>query len=65
MAVTLHPFEGDPNRARMGEFAELTLHFVVSDKVPGHFLSLSEDTPGPATGYHGTITLTDAGKGSE
>lgn len=64
-AVTLHPFESDPNRARMGAFAELTLRFVVSDKVSGHFLSLSADTPDPASGYHESITLTDAGKDSE
>lgn len=64
-AVILRPFEADPNRDRMGDFAELTLRFVVSPTVPGHLVSLSADTPDPATGYHETITLTDEGKGSE
>jgi hypothetical protein len=63
--VTLRPFESDPNRERMGEFAGLSLRFVVSDRVPGHFLSLSADTPEATTGYHETITLTDAGEGGQ
>lgn len=61
-AVTLHPFEDDPNRDRMGDFAGLTVRFVISPTVPGRFLSLSADTRDPATGYHETITLTDEGK---
>jgi len=56
--VTLRPFAQDPNRARMGAFADLTLRFVVSDAVPGHFLMLSADTPDQAKGYHENITLT-------
>lgn len=60
-SVTLHPFANDPNRDRMGAFAELTLHFVVSDAVPGHFLQLTADTPDAATGYHEAITLTQPG----
>lgn len=60
--VTLHPFEADPNRGRMGDFAGLSLRFVISDSVPGHFLSLSADTPDAATGYHEAITLMDDGK---
>jgi hypothetical protein len=59
--VTFRPFTQDPNRARMGEFADLTLRFVVSDAVPGHFLLLSADTPTPTTGYHETITLMPEG----
>lgn len=64
-ALSLHPFQTDPNRDRMGEFADLTLRFVVSDSVPGHILSLSADTPQPDNGYHETITLTEIGKDSE
>jgi hypothetical protein len=64
-AVTLRPFASDPNAHRMGDFADLTLRFVISTGVPGHLLSLTADTPDPATGYHETITLTDRGKGSE
>ncbi|MDZ4135150.1 MAG: hypothetical protein U1D06_06085 [Paracoccaceae bacterium] len=55
--VTLRPFADDPNRARMGEFADLTLRFVVSDAVPGHFIHLSAETPVPTTGYHEVIAL--------
>lgn len=64
-AFTLRPFTDDPNRGRMGDLADLTLRFVVSPTVPGHVLSLSADTSDPATGYHETIKLTDAGKGGE
>lgn len=60
-ALTLHPFRDDPNRARMGAFADLALRFVVSDHVPGHILELSANTEG----YHETIALTDAGKDGE
>lgn len=63
--VTLRPFETDPNRERMGEFAGLSLRFVVSDTVPGHFLSLSADTPDVASGYHESITMTQPGEGGQ
>lgn len=55
--VTLRPFAQDKNRARMGEFADLTLRFGISDAVPGRFLLLSADTAVASTGYHETITL--------
>jgi hypothetical protein len=61
--LTLHPFKTDPNRDRMGEFAGLSLRFVVSDAVPGHFLLLSADTPDATSGYHETITLTGTEEG--
>lgn len=64
-AFTLRPFEDDPNRERMGEFADLTLRFVVAPSVPGHILSVSADTPDPKTGYHETFKLSEPGKGSE
>ncbi|MGB8812312.1 MAG: hypothetical protein WCC57_03935 [Paracoccaceae bacterium] len=55
--VTFRPFAQDPNRARMGEFADLMLRFLVSDAVPGQFLLLSADTSVATTGYHEAITL--------
>lgn len=59
--VTFQPFLTDPNRARMGAFADLTLRFVVSDGVPGHFLLLTADTPEPGSGFHEAITILDGG----
>lgn len=56
--VILQPFKADPNRDRMGEFGDLSLRFVVSDAVPGHFVLLSANTPEAASGYQETITLT-------
>jgi hypothetical protein len=64
-SLTLRPFEADPNAAKMGDFAGLTLRFVVSPTVPGNILSLSADTPHAATGYHETISLTAEGKANE
>lgn len=56
--LTLRPFVTDPNRDRMGAFADLSLRFVVADAVPGHFLLLSAETPADSVGYRETITLT-------
>lgn len=58
--ITLRPFLKDPNHDRMGGFAELTLRFILSDTVPGRFLSLQAETPA-ATGYSETITLVQEG----
>lgn len=63
--ITLRPFATDPNRDRMGEFADLTLRFVVADTVPGHFLSLTADTPQAGSGYHETITLAKTAEGGQ
>lgn len=63
--LTLQPFVEDPNRERLGDLAELTLRFVVADTVPGRFLSLTADTPEATSGYHETITLTDAKEGGQ
>ena len=38
--VTLRPFEGDPNAARMSGFDALTLTFTLSEAVPGWYRSL-------------------------
>ncbi|QDL93807.1 hypothetical protein FDP22_18125 (plasmid) [Paroceanicella profunda] len=43
--LTFSPFADDPNRARMGDFADLELRFIVSDEVPGSMLLLSAATP--------------------
>lgn len=59
--ITLRPFANDPKRDRMGDFADLTLRFTVSDAVPGYFLELSSDTPETATGYHERIALMPEG----
>lgn len=56
--LTLHPFATDPNRDRMGAFADLSLRFVVADAVPGHFLLLSAETSAETDAYRETITLT-------
>ncbi len=45
--VTLRPFEGDENAARMEGFADLSLTVTMSDAVPGWYLSLEAVAPGP------------------
>lgn len=55
--VTLQPFAHDPNRARMGIFADLTLTLRYDPADPGRPLELSADTaPGP-NGYHDRLVL--------
>lgn len=49
-AVTLRPFDGDPNVARMQGFGDLALTVTMSDQVPGWYHSLSAQVPGD----HGT-----------
>ncbi|AXX96672.1 hypothetical protein [Profundibacter amoris] len=44
-SITFQPFQHDKNAARMGDFANLTLTFVVSDDVPGGFVLFSAATP--------------------
>lgn len=55
--VTLAPFAGDPNRGRMGEFADLAIAITVAPDLPGRILALSADTPAPETGYHERMIL--------
>ncbi len=43
--VRFTPFAEDANRARMGNFADLELVFVVSEAVPGFFVSMRANTP--------------------
>lgn len=54
--VEIRPFEKDPNRPRMGEFADLLLVFTITPE--GRLLSLSADTPSEEGGYHERLTLT-------
>lgn len=44
--VTLRPFAGDPNRARMMGFGDLELRVTMSEAVPGWYLSLVAAAPG-------------------
>lgn len=48
--ITFIPFQHDQNRARMGEFADLELRFIVSDKAPGGFLLFLAETRPQADG---------------
>jgi len=43
--AVFHPFAEDPNRPKMGAFADLEISFVVSEAVPGLFLSFAARTP--------------------
>ncbi|WP_428541037.1 hypothetical protein [Profundibacter sp.] len=43
--IAFQPFQHDKNAAKMGDFAMLTLTFVVSDDVPGGFALFSASTP--------------------
>ncbi|WP_095590832.1 hypothetical protein [Actibacterium ureilyticum] len=45
-SVTLHPFDGDPNAARMSGFGDLALTVTMSDQVPGWYHSLRAQVPG-------------------
>ena len=43
--VVLEPFANDPNRAQMQGFGDLALRVVMSDAVPGWYLSLTAEAP--------------------
>lgn len=45
-SVTLHPFEGDPNRDRMHGFEDLALTITMSDRVPGWYYELKAEAGG-------------------
>lgn len=45
-SVTLHPFEGDPNRERMHGFEDLALTITMSEQVPGWYYELKAETGG-------------------
>ena len=59
-AVTLIPFEGDPNTDRMKGFGELTLEVTMSEDVPGWYHTLRAYVPGDGGGdpiYSSTLTF--------
>ncbi|MFT4151840.1 MAG: hypothetical protein QM656_16685 [Paracoccaceae bacterium] len=55
--VLLHPFETDPNRARMGDFATLALHLAFDPARPGRLVELKADTAAGPAGYTETLAL--------
>ena len=61
--VSYRPFTEDPNQEELGDFADLTIAFVIGQDAPGHFLSLSAHTGGEAPSYREEIRLMDAGMG--
>jgi len=44
-AVALRPFAEDAHRAQLGRFADLEIRVVVSEDVPGWYLTLSAEAP--------------------
>jgi len=59
-ALTLRPFENDPNRERMHGFADLSLTVTMSEAVPGWYHTLTAEVPGAAGDepiYSSRITL--------
>ena len=55
--VTLAPFANDPNRPKMGPFADLTLRLRFDPERPERILELSADTAAGEGGYHETMVL--------
>ena len=55
--IVFVPFADDKNRDRMGPFADLTLTFLVSDKVPGDVITFSAATAGDTTVYSEEIAF--------
>jgi hypothetical protein len=55
--VTLRPFEGEEHASELGVFAALELTFLLSDAVPGGFLSLRATAGEAPGGYFEEISL--------
>lgn len=55
--VTLRPFDDDPNAARMGDFAGLTLAMTFDPAVPGRLLDLTAQAGDGPDSYRETLTL--------
>lgn len=53
----LLPFANDPNQARLGDLAGLTVTLVFDPAAPGRLVSLKADTALGASGYSETLTL--------
>lgn len=62
--VVLRPFEDDPHGAALGAFADLTLRMVVSEAVPGWYLSVGAAAPAVAAspGFDASLSLAGAGE---
>jgi hypothetical protein len=43
--IALRPFAEDAHRAQLGRFADLEIHVVVSEAVPGWYLSIRAEAP--------------------
>ncbi|QFT81708.1 hypothetical protein FIU89_13875 [Roseovarius sp. THAF27] len=57
--VSMQPFAEDPNRAQMRGFGDLTLTVTMSEDVPGWYLNLLAEAPGPegGDGYRSEVTF--------
>lgn len=64
--IILRPFLNDAKRDRMGNFAEMTLRFVMAEAATGGFVLFEADTPPAADGivaYRETFMLHDTRMG--
>ncbi|WP_417718711.1 hypothetical protein [Salipiger sp.] len=63
--IVLHPFADDPNRDRMMGFGDIALTVVMSEAVPGWYLSLGAEAPGAdgGAGYRSEMTFDRIGEG--
>jgi hypothetical protein len=55
--LTLTPFRDDPHGSKLGDFAGLVLSFVLSEAVPGSFVSLKATASGDPPAYSEEIRL--------
>lgn len=55
--VTLHPFAGDPNAAKMGDFAGLSLAMTFDPATPEQLLDLTAQAGSGPDSYRETLTL--------
>lgn len=64
--ITLHPFQGDINSAKMGGFEDLALTISVSDAVPGWYQSLAAvSAGGDGYDYRVTVVGTEPAEGTD
>lgn len=55
--VIMHPFDNDPNRDRLGDFADIAVTLRYDPADPARLLQLSADTADGDSGYTETMTL--------
>jgi hypothetical protein len=57
--VALRPFAGDAHRDQLGAFADLEIRVVVSEEVPGWYVSLDAEAPATASteGFAASMAL--------